>query len=346
VKAAAIDNVPRYALPAGDAAHLAVRNAPTKELELYVERSTMTDLDPRSAAAEIDTYVYDRQVANEVIIAGITAVKEIVIAGCTAGPLTCFIVCSTILIAGYCKITPLHLSLPLVDDFRIQMLFILTTRTKLIPWVRTVAYKVATNDSPSYQGGTFTPTRAIEGVEFTNQEAFEPTADCGLRCQLHTKLPEGVWTHTGNATFRGHVHQIHHFINGTTIGIRAYQKNGPALSKRNPYDQEDYESVVGDYYWNYGTGASYDSFHSTTAEINAAGDDVGGYLYYNNYIAACVDFVDSTGLLDDGVIAMGWNNQPYIWSSQSALDGQISTCNIGNLYEGGIVPGPTQDDSL
>jgi hypothetical protein len=88
------------------------------------------------------------------------------------------------------------------------------------------------------------------------------------------------------------------------------------------------------------------NFDSTTSEINAAGDDVGGYLYYNNYIAACVNFEDSTGLLDDGVIAVGWNDQPYIWNSQSALDNQISQCNIGNLLHGGIVPGPTQENNL
>jgi hypothetical protein len=68
----------------------------------------------------------------------------------------------------------------------------------------------------------------------------------------------------------------------------------------------------------------------------------------NNYITACADFEDSTGLLDDGVISVGWNDQPYeyIWNSQSALDSQISTCNIGNLLRGGIVPGATEVDSL
>ena len=342
MKAAAIENIPRYALPAGEASPLALRDAPTKDLEVYVERST-TDLVPRvdrSAASEIATYVHDRQIPNEVLIAGITSLERIIIATCVAGVLTCLIVCATVLIAGYCKTIPLPRAAR--NDFQAAL-------ASNINVMSPVAYKWSTNDNPSYQGGTYFPTRSIGGVEFAHHETFQPTADCGLHCQLASKIPEGVWTHTGNATFNGHMHQIHHFRNGSTMGIRAYQKNGAVsgtLKKRDPYDQEDYESVVGDYYWNYGTGAAYDSFHSTTDEINSAGNHVGTYMANNNYIAACVDFEDSTGLLDDGVISVGWNDQPYIWNSQSALDSQISTCNIGNLLRGGIVPGATEVDSL
>jgi hypothetical protein len=109
VKAAAIDNNLHYALPAGDSSTLALRDKPTKEIELYVERSTTTDLEARSTATEIDNYVYDRQITPEVIIAGIQAVEKIFIAACAA-TLTCIIVCGTIVLAGYCEMTSLHLN--------------------------------------------------------------------------------------------------------------------------------------------------------------------------------------------------------------------------------------------
>ena len=70
--------------------------------------------------------------------------------------------------------------------------------------------------------------------------------------------------------------------------------------------------MVGDSYCHCGSGSAHDSFDNTSSEIDVAGDDVGGYMYWNNYIAARVDFEDSTGLLDDGVMAMGWNDEPYI----------------------------------
>lgn len=175
----------------------------------------------RSAASEIATYVHDRQIPNEVIIAGIPSLERIIIATYVASILTCLIVCATVLIAGYCKTIPL----PRTAGNAFQTALASNTNVMSL-----VVYKWSTNDNPSYQGGTYFPSRSIGGVEFAHHEAFQPTADCGLHCQLASKIPEGVWTHKGNATFNAHMHQIHHFRNGSTMGIRAYQKNGAASS--------------------------------------------------------------------------------------------------------------------
>jgi hypothetical protein len=195
------------------------RDAASKELEIYVERANAAELDvglpiARSASKDIDVALgdlLDRQVGDQVIIAGITAgitaVKEIFVAACTTGALTCFIVAATACVFGY------------------------------------MAYRYATNDSPSYQGGTFTPTRrGIEaGAAATHRtlhlfDEYHLTDDCDLRCQLHKKVPHGRWTHFANATIDGTHHRLHHFRNGTTAGIRAAQMLPKPVSGRNPYN--------------------------------------------------------------------------------------------------------------
>ena len=42
-------------------------------------------------------------------------------------------------------------------------------------------------------------------------------------------------------------------------------------------------------------------------------------------IAACADFGDPQGMLDHGIISMGWNNQPFQWQP-GQLDAEYQIC--------------------
>ena len=306
VEASAIDRFNfRRTLPGGE--HIGIDRHQGVELDVASK-----DLDTRSVSSTLGNLA-DRQNGDELVIAGITAVQEISISACP-DPLTCFTIGAISVVLGY------------------------------------MAFQVTTNDNPSYQDGTFLPTRrSIDSTSSTSRvlnllNDYLPTDDCALACQLSNKVDEGKWTHIANVTVNGTFHELHHFRNGSTAGMRARQKASKANSRRDPYDQDDYDLVVMDYYWNFGTVQAYDAFQSNPGIDVSAGAGVASYLIDNNYIAACLDFTDFTGLLDDGVFAVGWNDQPYIWNSQSQLDSQISTCDIDNILNepGKFVPGPTE----
>jgi hypothetical protein len=83
----------------------------------------------------------------------------------------------------------------LAHDPHIQMSFILTTRAKLMPRVRTVAYKVSTSDSPSHQGaGHSLPRNAtsMKQSSLTTQPLNQlPIADFGASCTPSSRKASG-----------------------------------------------------------------------------------------------------------------------------------------------------------
>ena len=133
------------------------------------------------------------------------------------------------------------------------------------------------------------------------------------------------------------------------MGTRAvqHQPSQQATNKRqNPYDQDEQDGIIGGYYWMFGTQTAYNAFDSIIAEDDDIGNDVANYMANGNWIAACTDLSDSAGLLDDGVVAVGWNDQPFEWSSQVALENEISACNLGSIEHGGTVPGVEVEDNV
>jgi len=114
--------------------------------------------------------------------------------------------------------------------------------------------------------------------------------------------------------------------------MRAHQLGDPtatdSTSKRDPYDQDENSGVVGDFYWSSDSSnlAAYDSFDSSTSGDNEFASEISNDMEGGNWIEACADFGDSDGLLEGGVIALGWNGNPFSYSSQSALDDHLADC--------------------
>jgi hypothetical protein len=316
-RAAALPEPSPYALPAPETASIA--SAETTDIVLY-SRSPSTDLEEVSTSSSFDNRglsLSTRQpgVSDAVLIAGITAVKDIAVAAC-ANPWVCALLIAVVAIGAFYYI-----------------------------------YK-STNDAPSYGPGQFTPSRRLP-ASFSPQfhAQYAATTDCDTACQLEAKLPEGEWTNIGNATADGVFHYIHHFRNGTTRGIRASQSSAsvasvlyPTKNKRqNPYDQGDDASMIGDFYWSAPNVAAYDTFDSTSSTTQNSAQDMTNFMEGGNWIEVCLDFMDSNGALDSGVYAMGWNNEPFIFSSQSALDSQLAACDVGEVYYQGE---PQTQDNL
>lgn len=66
-----------------------------------------------------------------------------------------------------------------------------------------------------------------------------------------------------------------------------------------------------DYNWSSTSETAYDSFHSTSSMIDGFATDMVDDLQDANSIQGCCEFEDSDGLLDGGLISIGWNNQPF-----------------------------------
>jgi hypothetical protein len=180
-------------------------------------------------------------------------------------------------------------------------------------------------------------------------DGLHPTRDCDLFCQVSQQVPEGKWTLIGKATVQGQYHHLHHLRNGNILGIRASHLSASRLSKRygflDPYDQDEYNSVVADYYWAISTEADFNDFHSTKQMISTAANHVGSYMALKRFNTACVDFVDDSGLLDNGVMAVGWGGQPFFWTNDSVLIISLRECSLENLAAGAF-PYPTEVEDI
>ena len=152
----------------------------------------------------------------------------------------------------------------------------------------------------------------MQGRELTDyiyHVDYPPVPGCGSRCRLELEAPEGGWRLIGNATVNGIFHTLHYKREGSYNGLRSIQYGSEEeFAKR---AEDNYGGVVVDYNWLSLSEQAYDSFDSYSSEISDFADDIVDVLIDDNSIQACADFEDSDGLLDGGLVSIGWNNQPF-----------------------------------
>lgn len=154
---------------------------------------------------------------------------------------------------------------------------------------------------------------------------YPPLPNCGTICRLDSEEPEGDWRPIGNVTPRGVLHNVYYRRVGTLSGLRVVEvpASFPAAVKR---AEDDVGGLVVDYHWTNDNQANYDSFHSTSAEISAFADDSAGDLQSGNDILACNAFFDAGGQVNVGLIAVGWNNQPFQFNEDGEYNAIMSEC--------------------
>jgi len=183
--------------------------------------------------------------------------------------------------------------------------------------------------------------RDIDSVFY--HEPYIPTANCGLGCKLDAAgLLERQWYPIGNMTTNGIYHDIHHWRSGNIRGLRAYQGGFNSVHLKRT-DEDSDGGFVGDYYWISPNENAYDSFDSTQSEIQSASNDITNFMQSNNALEVCVDFGDSDGELNEGVLTLGWNNQAFQYSSESVLESHLAECQIGQMDHD---LSSTEDDNL
>lgn len=164
----------------------------------------------------------------------------------------------------------------------------------------------------------FSPSGRRELDEVIFHTDYAPALGCGLRCRLHTEAPEGDWRVIGNATVQGVFHSLHYRRQGSISGFRSIE-HGPISATGVVSRAEGGEGgVVVDYNWRSLNQQAYNSFHSTSSQIQGFGSTITSAMWDANSIEGCVDFNDSDGRLDTGVFTVGWNGRAFQW-----LDGQM-----------------------
>ena len=152
---------------------------------------------------------------------------------------------------------------------------------------------------------------------------YPPMAGVSTRFRLENEAPEGDWRLIGNATVHGVFHAIHYKRNGTLNGLRSIQFGSVKSASKRAEDNDG--GVVVDYNWNSISETAYDSFDSTQTLVDDFSNDIVGDMQAANGIQSCADFEDSDGVLDSGLVSIGWNNVPFQFAD-GQLEGQLDEC--------------------
>lgn len=100
---------------------------------------------------------------------------------------------------------------------------------------------------------------------------------------------------------------------------------GGNLSARSDPDNDG--GFVGDYSWLSNNEAQYDSFHSSSDGTSYFASNAGGWMINSaQAIAACADFTDAQGTLDNGLLTLGWNNQEFQWTEPGEEESIYNSC--------------------
>ncbi|THG95282.1 hypothetical protein EW026_g6342 [Hermanssonia centrifuga] len=141
-----------------------------------------------------------------------------------------------------------------------------------------------------------------------------PTPEKSHVQRLATELEPGTWHTVGTMRVGMFNHTIHYYNNGAGVHtLRAWQRNFVVngTAKR---AEDDNDGTVVEYLWQSTNEQSYDDFHSSSDSTSYFAANAMGYMIENqSAVAMCADFGDADGEMDEGVLTVGWNDQPFEW---------------------------------
>ncbi|THH00692.1 hypothetical protein EW026_g1875 [Hermanssonia centrifuga] len=155
-----------------------------------------------------------------------------------------------------------------------------------------------------------------------------PTPKKSHRQRLATELEPGTWHTVGTMRVGMFNHTIHYHNDGTGIHtLRAWQRNFVVngTAKR---VEDDNDGTVVDYLWQSTNEQSYDDFQSSSDSTSYFAANAMGYMIENqSAVGMCADFGDADGEMDEGVLTVGWNNQPFEWQPGESASILSNSCN-------------------
>lgn len=92
-------------------------------------------------------------------------------------------------------------------------------------------------------------------------------------------------------------------------------------------DEDNDGGFVGDYYWQYNNEGPYDSFGNSKDTTAFFSGNAGDWMVETaQAVSACAQFRDGSSVVDNGILTLGWNNQPYEWQP-GQMAAQFDECN-------------------
>ncbi|THG95544.1 hypothetical protein EW026_g6129 [Hermanssonia centrifuga] len=159
-----------------------------------------------------------------------------------------------------------------------------------------------------------------------------PTPDKSHIQRLSTELEPGLWHEVGHMRVGMFNHTIHYYNHGSNVHtLRAWQRNfvrnGTEGSEK-PRAEDDNDGTVVDYSWQSTNEQAYDDFGSSSSSTSYFAANSMGYMIETaSGIAACADFADQDGDMDEAVLTIGWNDQPFQWTEPGEFEAALAMCN-------------------
>lgn len=86
---------------------------------------------------------------------------------------------------------------------------------------------------------------------------------------------------------------------------------------------------MADFSWLSNDETSYDAFDSTSAGTSFFAANAGGWIVDTSHsIASCASFSDGDGVLDNGLLTIGWNNQEFQWTEPGEEEAAYNMCAL------------------
>ncbi|THG93430.1 hypothetical protein EW026_g7802, partial [Hermanssonia centrifuga] len=149
--------------------------------------------------------------------------------------------------------------------------------------------------------------------------------------RLSTELEPGTWHTIGHMRVGIFNHSLHYYNHGSnTHTLRAWQRNfvlnGTEGSDKRA--ESDNDGTVVDYSWQSTNEQSYNDFGSSSDSTSYFAANAMGYMIDTAQgIAACADFADQDGDMDEAILTIGWNDQPFDWDEPGEFEAALSSCN-------------------
>jgi hypothetical protein len=129
--------------------------------------------------------------------------------------------------------------------------------------------------------------------------------------QLAQNTPESDdFIHIGNVTYAGVFHTIHYAHNNGIATLRSIQQGGKLARRQDDVDQWDQGGLVADYSFSDLNQPIFNEFANSQSWAQTFGNGVSDEMVNENTLLACANFDDSRTKGIEGLVSVGWNDQP------------------------------------
>ncbi|THG94051.1 hypothetical protein EW026_g7341 [Hermanssonia centrifuga] len=165
---------------------------------------------------------------------------------------------------------------------------------------------------------------------FSSRSTDFDVSDLGADSEI-TELEPGTWHTIGHMRVGIFNHSLHYYNHGSNIhSLRAWQRNivSNGTEGSDKRAESDNDGTVIDYNWQSTNEQSYNDFGSSSSSTSYFAANSMGYMIDTAQgVAACADFADQDGDMDEAVLTIGWNNQAFDWDEPGEFEAALSSCN-------------------